>query len=239
LYAKESDATHFANVVGSAFLINADGYFVTAAHVLRPYPRISVLTVAIKQRGTDVASGVHFAVVDTDSQHDLALCKASPFIVQKPDRANLKQAMFPIATLDVSSETLQTGQFVAIVGFPLHSWDPSVQLGNIAATQTVNPNVASMGGLIQISAPGNAGDSGGPVISLRTGKVVGVIVETFGVPALVPETSHLEHFPTVLQNPGILLATPASRIRDLLLRNHVASQGHKPEENLGIDESGV
>jgi len=235
LYAKQSDPTHFANVVGSAFLINADGYFVTAAHVLQSYQPTSVLTVMIRQRGTGAASGVHFDVVDTDPQHDLALCKASPFIVRKPDEANPKQTMFPVSTLDLSSETVQAGQFVAIVGFPLHSWDASFQFGNIAATQTVNPNVASMGGLLQVSAPGNTGDSGGPVISLRTGKVVGVIVETFGVPALVPETSHLEQFPTVLQNPGIILATPASRIRDLLLRNHVASQEHKPEENLGID----
>jgi S1-C subfamily serine protease len=235
LYQKESDSAHFANVIGSAFLINADGYFVTAAHVLQPYQQISVLTVVMKQRDTDVASGVHFDVVDSDPQHDLALCKASPFMVREPDRANPKQTMFPISTLDVSSETVQTGQFVAIVGFPLHSWDATVQFGNIAATRTVNPNVLSMGGLIQISAPGNAGDSGGPVISLRTGKVIGVIVETFGVPTLVPERSRLESFPTVLQNPGIMLATPASRIRDLLMRNHVTSQEHKPEENLGID----
>jgi hypothetical protein len=61
---------------------------------------------------------------------------------------NPKQTTFPISTLDVSSETLQTGQFVAIVGFPLHSWDAAMQFGNIAATQTVNPNVASMAGLI-------------------------------------------------------------------------------------------
>jgi hypothetical protein len=70
---------------------------------------------------------------------------------------------------------------------------------------------------------------------LRTGKVVGVIVETLGAPALVSGASHVEQFPTMLQNPGIMLATPASRIRDLLLRNHVTSQQHKPEENLGID----
>jgi len=234
-YGKESDAAHFANVVGSAFLINADGYFVTAAHVLQPYQPVSVLTVMFKQRGTDRASGVHFDVVESDLQHDLALCKASPFMARKPDRTNPKQTTFPISTLDVSSETLQTGQFVAIVGFPLHSWDAAVQFGNIAAIQTVNPNVASMAGLIEISASGNAGDSGGPVISLRTGKVVGVIVETLGAPTLVPGTSHVEQFPTMLQNPGIMLATPASRIRDLLLRNHVASQQHKPEENLGID----
>jgi S1-C subfamily serine protease len=234
-YQRESDPAHFATMVGSAFLINADGYFVTAGHVVQPYQPSSALTVMIKQRGTDSASGIHFDVVESDPQHDVALCRASPFIVRKPDSANPKQTMFPISTLDVSSETLQTGEFVAIVGFPLISWDAAVRFGNIAATRTANPQVASMGGLMQISASGNAGDVGGPVISLRTGKVVGMIVETLGAPALVPETSRLEQFPTVLQKPGIILAMPASRIRDLLVRTHVTSQEHKPEENLGID----
>jgi S1-C subfamily serine protease len=234
-YAKESDPGRFATVVGSAFLINADGYFVTAADVLQPYQPISALTLMMKQRDADSASAVHFDVVESDFQHDLALCRVRPFVARKLDPANSKQTTLPISTLDVSSETLQPGEFVAIAGFPLDSWDAAIRFGNVAATRTVNPNMASQGGLIQISASGNAGDIGGPVISLRTGKVVGVIVETFGVPALVPGTSHLEQFPMALQNPGIILATPASRIRDLLLRNHITSQEHKPEENLGID----
>jgi hypothetical protein len=232
--AKESDQAHFADVVGSAFLINTDGYFVTAAHVLQPYQPVSTLTVMIKQRDTDAASGVHFDVVDSDPQHDLALCRVHPFIARKPGPENPKQTMSPISTLDVSSETLQTGEFVAIVGFPLNSWDAAVQLGNISATWAVNPNVDSMGGLIEISVSGSEGDNGGPVISLRTGKVIGVIVDVMGKPALVSRPSHLGQFPTMLQNSGIVLATPASRIRDLLVRNHVTSHEHKPEENLGI-----
>ena len=232
--AKESDQTHFADVVGSAFLINSDGYFVTAAHVLQPYQPISELTVMIKQRDKDSASGVHFDVVESDSQDDLALCRVRPFVARKLDPENPKQTRYPISTLDVSAESLQTGEFVAIVGFPLNSWDAAVQFGNISATRTVNPNVNSMAGLIEISVSASGGETGGPVISLRTGKVVGVIVETLAVPALVPRISRVEQFPTMLQTSGIVLAVPASRIRDLLERNHVTSQEHKPGENLGI-----
>jgi S1-C subfamily serine protease len=62
-------------VQGSAFLINSDGYFITAAHVLEHYqPNSAHLTVSMKQRDGN-GIGARFDVVEKDKAHDLALCK--------------------------------------------------------------------------------------------------------------------------------------------------------------------
>ncbi len=222
-----------SRVVGSAFFVNAEGYFVTAAHALELYkPNSSRLTVTLKQRDAGGSGmGAPFEVVEKDDQHDLALCRIK-HLVRRPDKKNPKATIFPVSTLDISSETLQQGQFVAVVGFPLGSWNAAVQLGTVAATHTINPNVTGVPAgrkeLIQIGAAGNIGNSGGPVVSLRTGKVVGVIVQA--VPAPLWSNQPVP----VLQNSGIMLAVPASWIRDMLERNHIRSEEHKPTENLGI-----
>jgi S1-C subfamily serine protease len=226
------DPAH-SGVVGSGFLVNTDGYYVTAAHVLQLYkPNSAQLTVIVKQRRFGGGSGFWFDVVERDEQHDLALCKLKGFVTRKPDKKNPKRTIFPISSLDVSSEILQQGQFIAIVGFPLGSWNSAVQFGTVAATETVNPNLpgvpAGRRELIQISASGNQGNSGGPVISLRTGKVIGVIDQAIPAPLWSNQPV------PVMQNSGIMLAVPASWVSALLDRNHVKAEEHRPEENIGI-----
>lgn len=70
----------------------------------------------------------------------LALCRIKNFSTKRSSGTS-KPTDHPVAALDISSETIQQGQFIAIAGFPLGSWNPTVQLGTIAATETVNPNV--------------------------------------------------------------------------------------------------
>jgi S1-C subfamily serine protease len=173
-----------------------------------------------------------FDVIEKDEAHDLALCQIKNFQVNRPDKKNHKPTIWPISTLDVSSETLQQGQFIAIVGFPLGSWNGAVQIGTIAATHTVNPNgqrvPAGQRELVQISVSGNRGNSGGPVLSLKTGKVIGVVVQA--VPAPLWSNQPVP----VAQNSGIMLAVPAQWVRELLERHQVKSEEHKPKEALGI-----
>jgi len=226
------DPQHWG-VVGSSFLINTHGYFVTAAHVLDLYkPNSAQLTVTLRQGDALGESGMWFDVVEKDEAHDLALCQIKNFRVNRPDRKDHKPTIFPISTLEVSSETLQQGQFIAIAGFPLGSLNSAVQFGTIAATQTWNPNIAGVSAgrrdLVQVSASGNRGNSGGPVISLRTGKVVGVVVQA--VPAPLWSNQPV----AAAQNSGIMLAVPAQWVRELLERHQVKSEEHKPKEALGI-----
>jgi len=216
-------------VVGTAFLVTPDGYFVTAAHVLEQYkPKSAQLTVSMRQRSGDMG-GVWFDLVEKDEAHDLALCKTVfplPRFVARKDNPGMEQ---PISTLHISSTPPLTGQFIAIAGFPLGSWNPAVQFGTIAAIRTTNPNAgrvpAGQRELLQISASGNKGNSGSPVIDLDTGDVIGVIVQAqpaplFGSAQGVP----------LAQSSGIMLAVPASWVSDLLSRHGVKSVAQHPPE---------
>src|SRR5258708_6092879 len=63
------------NVDGTGFLVGREGTFVTAAHVLGRYrPKSAQMTVVIHQRDKN-GSGLWFDVIETDKDHDLALCQ--------------------------------------------------------------------------------------------------------------------------------------------------------------------
>jgi S1-C subfamily serine protease len=84
-------------------------------------------------------------------------------------------------SVQVSDAQPVTGEFVALAGFHLGSWNPTIQFGTVAAVRTISPNAgrvpAGQCDLLQISASGNKGNSDSPVIDLDTEKVIGVIVQ--------------------------------------------------------------
>ena len=90
-------------------------------------------------------------------------------------------ARHPFASLGIASNPPETGDLALVTGFPLGSWTPTVQLGLVAAVETLYPPPTpplgvhkDSGHLLQISVSANHGNSGGPVIDLVTGKVIGV-----------------------------------------------------------------
>jgi S1-C subfamily serine protease len=216
------------NVVGTAFLVSPDGYFITAAHVLEKYePKSAQMTVGIRQRSGDIA-GAWFEVIEKDETHDLALCKTnSPLRNFRIDKANPGTEQ-PIATLHISTSQPVTGQFIAIAGFPLGSWNPAIQLGTVAAIRTTNPNAgrvpAGQRELLQISAAGNKGNSGSPVIALDTDDVIGVIVQA--QPAPLFSAPQIQGVP-LAQSSGIM-AVPAVWVNELLNRHGVKSIAQNP-----------
>ncbi len=212
-------------VVGTAFLVTPDGYFVTAAHVLQQYkPKSAQMTVGLRQRSGDI-SGLWFDVIERDEAHDLALCKTA--FLKFAENKNNPGTEQPVASLRVSTAQPTTGEFIAIAGFPLGSWSPAIQLGTVAATTTTNPNAgrvpAGQRELLQISASGNKGNSGSPVVELDTGEVIGVIVQAEPAPLFSP----VEGVP-LAQSSGIMLAVPGDWVRDLLKRHNVQSLAQLP-----------
>jgi len=209
-------------VIGSAFLVTPDGYFVTAAHVLREYkPKSAQVTVGLRQRSGDI-SGIWFDVVERDEAHDLALCKTAVPLAKFTESKNNPGTEQPVASLRVSTAQPTNGEFIVIAGFPLGSWNPAIQLGTVAASRTINPNAgrvpAGQRELLQISVSGNKGNSGSPVAELDTSEVIGVIVQAEPAPLFSP----VEAIP-LAQSSGIMLAVPASWVRDLLKRHNVQS----------------
>lgn len=214
-------------VVGTGFLVAPGGYFVTAAHVLQQYkPKSAQITAGLRQRNGSM-SGLWFDVIEKDDAHDLALCKTvvplGKFIESK-ENPGMEQ---PVASLRVSTTTPVAGEFIAIAGFPLGSWNPAIQLGTVAAIRTTNPNVgrvpAGQRELLQISASGNKGNSGSPVVELDTGEVIGVVVQAEPAPLF----STVEGVP-LAQSSGIMLAVPATWVQDLLKRHSVKSLFQPP-----------
>ena len=230
-----------AAVVGTGFFINADGYFITAAHVADLWkPNSAQLSIMTRQNSGD-AAGQWFDVIEKDTAHDLALCKMKVSLknllmvnrmIGKGKALPNAESGITIATLGISTQPTQTGRFIAIAGFPLGSWNPSIQLGTIASTTTVNPNIEGVPGgrkqLLQISVSGNKGNSGSPVIELRTGKVIGVVVQVIPAPLYTAGPNNVP----LAQSSGVMLAVPAVWVQELLKRHGITSNTILPTSKL-------
>jgi S1-C subfamily serine protease len=141
-------------VTGTGIIIATDGYVVTNAHVVKQCSRISV--------GQDGKSA-DATLLHSDVNNDLALLQA-------------KTTFQRIA--QIAEQPLELGAKVAVFGFPLTG---SLSSGG-------NFTVGSVSGLtgfrddkrvLQITAPIQAGNSGGPVVD-RKGRLVGVVRATLG-----------------------------------------------------------
>jgi uncharacterized protein len=144
--AKESDPEEFS---GSAFFVSKDGKALTNAHVVQQCQQISV--------NTDGHS--HDArVLARDDKNDLAL---------------LATDLHPLQTANWRLQVRQ-GEDIVVYGFPLTgalASSGNVTTGNVTALA----GIADDSRFLQISAPVQPGNSGGPLLD-RNGTVVGVIV---------------------------------------------------------------
>jgi S1-C subfamily serine protease len=136
----------------------------------------------------------------------------------------------PFASLAISTAAPRAGRFVVVSGFPLGSWTPALQIGMIAATKTINPNAMygatihkDGGELLQISISANHGNSGGPVIDLNSGQVIGVVDQVVPAPLQIGGQHILN--PNTFSASGIMLAAPAKWVEALLEKNHIKSEG--------------
>ena len=128
--------------------MSTDGYVLTNNHVVKGCQKLAT------------RDGKTFAVVDTNVASDLALLKTE---ARSQDAATFRVGRAP-----------EIGDTVVVYGFPLPpilSSEGNVTEGILNAT--TGPGDAP--NLIQISAPVQPGDSGGPVFD-SSGHVIGVVV---------------------------------------------------------------
>src|SRR2546427_5023054 len=236
-------------VIGTGFVVNNQGDFITAGHVASttevgsgPNKLKVYLTVGLRQKKAGI-SGVSFKVVEIDPDHDLALCHldglrgvtfaesgvlkiAHP---EQPGGLTAEEISQPFASLAIAQSAPQAGRFVLVSGFPLGSWTPAIQFGLLSASETRYPDapIARLPKdtfeLLQISVSANHGNSGGPVIDLRSGRVVGVILSI--VPAPLAIDGRQIWSDRSFEMSGIMLAAPAKWINALLSRHDVKSEG--------------
>ncbi len=136
---------------GSGFLVNEQGQVITNHHVVAKCLAISVSlqgkTAPAVIKHVDRESDI--AILDTELTHTAYI------------------------TLSSTEKQPRLGEDILTIGFPLHgmlSSDPSLTTGNISALSGLRDNKD----MLQITAPVQQGNSGGPVLN-RQGNLVGVV----------------------------------------------------------------
>lgn len=140
--------------LGSGFVISADGYVLTNAHVVQDADEILVRLNDRRELPAEL--------IGSDSQTDVALLKI--------DADNL-----PVLNLGDSDE-LRVGEWVAAIGSPF-GFDYSVTAGIVSAINRTLPRDAYVP-FIQTDVAINPGNSGGPLFNLQ-GEVVGINSQIF------------------------------------------------------------
>jgi serine protease Do len=166
----------FGQSQGSGFFISADGYLVTNNHVVENAAEVQVVM--------DDGRTLDAKVVGTDPRTDLALLKVEG------------GTDFPFVKL--ASNKARVGDWVLAVGNPF-GLGGTVTAGIVSA-QNRDIGAGPYDDFIQIDAPVNRGNSGGPTFNLA-GEVVGVNTAIFS-----PSGG----------NVGIAFAIPASTVETVI-----------------------
>ena len=148
--------------VGSGFVIDAEGYIITNAHVVNGAQRVQVLLPADKADGTlatalsPKATLIPARIVGITTELDLAVLKVDQ-----------KLPALPLATYS----QVRQGEMVFAFGSP-NGLRNSLTSGLVSAVaRQVDPDSPQI--FVQTDAPINPGNSGGPLVNIR-GEVVGV-----------------------------------------------------------------
>ncbi|MCK4563416.1 MAG: trypsin-like peptidase domain-containing protein [Verrucomicrobia bacterium] len=164
LYAPSVVLVKTAAGLGSGFFINKKGYLITNFHVIAGEKHISVTQ--FLQEGKILRRIVHkqVEIVATAPFHDLAILQLKEFDTK------ITPVIFS------PEENLSIGETVFAIGNPL-GLERTVTEGVLSQTHR------NFGGILylQIDAPVNPGNSGGPLFNAR-GQVVGII--NMGVPRM-------------------------------------------------------
>ena len=161
---------------GSGFFVSTSGHILTNHHVVKGCRTAQASTarmvvpagMVVVPKPTEttgpgefgIVGGGELRVLGVDVPNDLALLKSA--------KASSEVALFR------SGRGVRTGDDIVVTGFPLHgllSSDIGVTKGIVSALAGPGDNR----GMIQITAPVQPGNSGGPVLDV-SGNVVGVVV---------------------------------------------------------------
>ncbi len=185
---------HQGKAVGSGFFISSDGYIVTNNHVVKHASEVKIKT--------NDGKTWKARVIGADPKTDLALLKVID--------ANGRK--FP--AVEFAEKDPRVGDWVVAVGNPFG-------FGGTVTTGIVSARGRQIGAgpyddFLQIDAPINKGNSGGPAFNLK-GKVVGVNTAIFS-----PSGGSV----------GIGFAIPASVAREIIM--DLKSKGHVTRGWLGV-----
>ena len=148
--APDEDDSQAREGVGSGFIISADGYILTNAHVVADADDVTV-------RLADAKRQFKAKVIGIDRRTDVAVLK-------------VQATGLPTVTLGKSSG-VQVGEWVAAIGSPF-GFANTITAGIVSATGRDLSN-ESFVPFIQTDVAVNPGNSGGPLLNLN-GEVIGI-----------------------------------------------------------------
>ncbi len=184
---------------GSGFFVTTESYIVTNAHVVDGCTRITT------------PSGSALTVIQSDDSLDLALLKFAPPQAGDPLTFDDLIPRTDIAKFRAGAPP-RIGETVIAFGFPLPgvlSTEGNVTLGILSATLGLGNDPHEF----QITAPVQAGNSGGPLLD-ASGSVIGVVVAKLDVGKVA------KIFGDIPQN--VNFAVKGSDVIAFLARAHVA-----------------
>ena len=141
---------------GSGFIISADGYVVTNAHMAKNATKLTVIT----------HDGIEYeaTLVGLEETNDLAVLK-----IDATDLPYVKMG---------SSNALIVGDKVAAIGNPLGELTNTLTVGYVSAKERSISTGGAVINMIQTDAAVNAGNSGGPLFNMK-GEVIGIVSAKF------------------------------------------------------------
>jgi serine protease Do len=155
-YRIESQYENF----GSGFLIDEEGHIITNAHVIENAKYVWIQIPVLGRQKLEVT------VVGICPDRDIALLKISDEGV-----LNLREALGQIPYVQLGdSDAVQNAESVLVLGYPLGQYHVKSTTGVVSGKEFV-----LNGMLLQITAPVNPGNSGGPVFNAQ-GQVIGIAV---------------------------------------------------------------
>ena len=218
---REKDASQMEEgAAGTGFIVNTDGYIITALHVIndalilfKQFPAAEQnMLVAMPTSPPGRDDGVFtwqsrgFELVETDREHDLALLKVRDLEGWMGTRFQGRDFVLRPEAVHIASRVSE-GEQIAVSGYPFASELPQL-MTNVGwlATDLMRPDVLIPGkpgtyrdylylGDVRV----NPGNSGGPVYRVRDGAVLGVVISNLlghtnlaGIVPMRPVTALLE-----------------------------------------------
>jgi S1-C subfamily serine protease len=197
------------NCSATGFLINAQGYLLTAAHAVEearqclagsPEARILARPSTPNPR---LAQAVSCDVIAVDETHDLAVLKTSRPL---PAAAETGEPNF----LFLSPQPAEAGTPVEVSGHPTFAWQPRTQTGRVVRRERLrlfenNPNPSDA---LVLDIELHKGNSGSPVVRLSDGAVIGIVERQDALDAGWSVAVSVRYAIELLTHAGIRWSTP-------------------------------